>query len=354
MNRRFAAFCCVLGLAACSSSGGKSASPTTASPSSSAASTTTVPAASLIGHVFVINLENKGYDQTWGASSPAHYLNATLRAKGVLLTQYFGVGHVSLDNYIAQISGQPPNPQTRTDCIRYTEFANGSGCVYPASVMTIADQLTAAGKTWRSYQEDMGTPCRHPAIGAVDSTLVARKGDMYATRHNPFVYFHSITDGEACVKNVVDLQQLTGDLATAATTPNLVYITPNLCDDGHDAPCVDGRPGGLVSADAFLSTWVPKLLASAAYRADGLLVITFDEADTSDASGCCGETGPAGGRVGALVISAQSQPGATSATPYNHYSLLCSMENVFGLAHLGRAAAPGLACFGKDVYGASP
>ncbi|HTK17076.1 MAG TPA: alkaline phosphatase family protein, partial [Acidimicrobiia bacterium] len=327
------------------------------------------------------NLENESYVDTWAPASPATYLNKTLRPQGQLLTQYFGTAHASLGNYIAQISGQAPNPETQADCITFKEFvatgsgANGqvlgAGCVYPKSVHTIADQLDAKRLTWKSYQEDIANSatepktCRHPAIGAGDTTLIARSGDMYATRHNPFVYFHSVIDEPSCAKNVVGLDAMTTDLGSVATTPNLSYITPNLCHDGHDEPCVNGEPGGLKSADQFLKRWVPKILASPAFGADGMLVITFDEAELSgdhgDSSACChtppspnsakpGLNGPGGGRVGALVISDRVEPGSTTATPYNHYSLLCSLENVWGLDHLGFAAAPGLNCFGKDVY----
>ena len=244
-----------------------------------------------------------------------------------------------------------PNPQTQADCIKYTEFANGAGCVYPKSVSTIANQLDAAHKTWKSYQEDMTTPCRHPQIGTTDTTLAARKGDQYATRHNPFVYFHSIIDKPECQKNVVDLKNLNDALLNESTTPNLSFITPNLCHDGHDAPCVDGEPGGLKSADQFLAQLAPKILNSPAFKDNGTLVITFDEAD-NDSSGCCGST-TGGGRVGALVISSKVKPGTTDAKPYNHYSLLCSIENDFSLTHLAQANAKGLPCFGKDVYDAS-
>ena len=326
-----------------------------------------------IGHVFVINLENEDYDTTWGAASAAHYLNGTLVPMGKLLTQYFGIGHASLDNYIAEISGQAPNPETQADCITYTEFAStgtgsygqalGKGCVYPATTKTIGDQLTAAGKTWRAYQEDMGTPCRHPDIGKGDTTFAPKAGDMYATRHDPFVYFHSIVDSPDCARNVVDYKELATDLQSVATTPNLSFITPNVCHDGHDEPCVDGQPGGLVSADRFLTAEVPKILASPAYKADGMLVITVDEAELSSSEACChtpvspnaekpGLGGPGGGRIGTLVISAHVKANTTDATPYNHYSLLCSLEDVFGLQHLGFAGAPGLACFGKNVYDA--
>src|SRR5262249_22066437 len=162
---------------------------------------------------------------------------------------------------------------------------------------------------------------------------------------DPFMYFHSIIDEPSCADHVVDLAALAPDLADAATTPNLVFITPDLCDDGHDAPCVDGRPGGLTSADAFLQVVVPEILASAAYQQDGLLVITSDEAEVGDpasAAACCGEVpgpnsplpgieGPGGGRVGAVVLSRFVEPGTTNHTPYNHYALLRTIEDVFGL-----------------------
>ena len=200
--------------------------------------------------------------------------------------------------------------------------------------------------------------------GASDKTLAARQGDQYATRHNPFVYFHSIIDSPICAKNVVGLDRLGPDLASLKKTPNLVYITPNLCNDGHDSPCIDGKPGGLVSADAFLKQWVSKILKSPAFKKDGMLVVTFDEAEIGqDSTDCCGPTptpnvsqpglnGPGGGRVGAVVVSRFVKPGTTNATPYNHYALLCSMEDAFGLAHLGLAGRPGLKCFGADVYAA--
>jgi hypothetical protein len=280
-------------------------------------------------------------------------LNQKLRPQGKLLTYYYAVAHASLANYIAQISGQPPNQQTRADCTTYTEYVNGNGCVYPKSVSTLANQLTAAHKTWKGYMEDMGTPCKHPAIGQFDPNLQAKVGDQYATRHNPFVYFHSIIDSPACAANVVDLKHLDDDLISADTTPNLVYITPNLCHDGHDEPCVDGEPGGLRSADQFLADIAPKILTSPAFKGDGMLVITFDEAGFDDNSTCCSAAPPGGGRVGALVISARAKPDTTDPTPYNHYALLCSIENVFHLPHLGLAASKGMRCFGKDVYDAS-
>jgi phosphatidylinositol-3-phosphatase len=331
-----------------------------------------------VRHVFVINLENEGYDTTFGAASPAPYLSNTLRAQGLLMTQYYGVAHNSLPNYLAQISGQGPNPQTQGDCQIYTDFvqlttlapgqAVGQGCVYPASVPTLADQLTSAGFRWKGYMEDMGntpgqpTTCRHPALGTRDDTQQARATDQYAARHNPFVYFHSIIDSPSCAENDVPLTDLEQDLASSSTTANLTYITPNLCHDGHDTGCANGEPGGLESADAFLQAWVPKILASPAYRTDGLLIVTFDESDSpaADASACCGEsagpnsplpgiTGLGGGRVGAVLVSRWIEPGSFNDTPYNHYSLLGSIEDLFGLPHLGYAATVPYR-FARDVF----
>jgi hypothetical protein len=331
-----------------------------------------------IQHVFTIILENKSYDETFGPNSPAPYLSRQLTAQGELLTNYYAIGHNSLPNYIALVSGQAPNAVTQGDCQIYQDFLPGSniqvdvngqalgqGCVFPAQVRTIADQLAAHGLTWRGYMEDMLAPCTHPALNTVDQTQTPTGSDQYAARHNPFVYFHSIVDGPACAANDVPLSQLPVDLQHRDTTPNYVFITPNLCHDGHTAPCVDGEPGGLVSIDAFLRQWVPIILASPAYQHDGMLLILFDEAEFSgssaDSNACCNElpgpnsplpgiTGPGGGRVGAVVLSKYVRPGTVVTTPYNHYSLLRTTEGLFGLEYLGFAGQSGLNEFSLDVF----
>ncbi len=372
-------------------------------PSSSAAE------AAKPGHVFIIVLENEGYHITFGPKSPATYLNKLAR-RGALLPNYYAIGHFSLDNYLAMVSGQAPNPVTQSDCRKFVEFvqtgtapygqAVGSGCVYPAGVPTLAGQLEAKGLSWKGYMEDMGNipsresaTCGHPAIGQPDGTGHAVVGDQYATRHDPFVYFHGIIDGPGCATHVVNLSALEPDLKSIATTPNYAFITPNLCHDGHDGgeggrKCVDGEPGGLVSADKFLAEFVPRILVSPAFKQDGLLVVTFDEADVDlkkdpatnsvalvggDATACCGEQpgpnigpgamvfdtiadkgpgvlGPGGGRIGAVLISPFIKPGTVSKTPYNHYALLRSIEDFFGLDHIGYAGQDGLQSFGTDVF----
>jgi phosphatidylinositol-3-phosphatase len=357
------------------------------------------------GHVFIIVLENEGYHRTFGRNSPASYLNSLAR-QGALLKNYYGIGHNSLDNYIAIVSGQTPNPFTQADCHSFIDFVStgttidgqaiGAGCVYPSSVSTIVNQLEAKGLTWKGYMEDMGNipsresaTCGHPTIGSKDNTRKAILGDQYASRHNPFAYFHSIIDLPTCTARVVNFSALAADLQDEQTTPNYVFITPNLCHDGHDTfgvhkRCVDGQPGGLVAADKFLKDNVPKILMSPAYKHDGLLIITFDEADSDDASACCNEprgpnikpksvvvfdnpppkppkripdkgpgiTGPGGGRIGAVLVSRFIKPGTISETAYNHYSLLKSIEDSFDVEHLGYARQIGLKSFGKDVFNA--
>ena len=330
-----------------------------------------------IGHVWIIELENKGFNQTFGPGSAAPYLANTLTSQGQLLTQYYGTGHVSLDNYVAEVSGQAPNAATQSDCVFYADFtppaavfapggqAVGQGCVYPSGVRTVANQLTESSKTWKGYMQDMGAPCLHPALNTQDTSQTATAQSQYAARHNPFVYFHSIIDDAGyCNSHVVDLSALPGDLSSTATTPNFNFITPDLCNDAHDATCADGGPGGLPAADAFLQQWVPRITASPAFQQDGLLIVTFDEADVSsnfDGSACCGEQpgpnspmpgigGPGGGRTGAVLLSPFVAAGTTNDTPFNHYSLLRSIEDIFGLSYLGYAGADGLQAFGDDHY----
>jgi hypothetical protein len=345
-------------------------------------------------HVFVIVLENESASSTFGNPTADPYLASTLRSEGAYLPNYYATGHASNDNYISMVSGQPPNPLNQTDCLSFSNFVNfltlkgvneGLGCVYPATTQTIGTQLTATGHTWKDYSEDMGNlstresaVCGHPKLNALDTTQSAVRGDGYATRHNPFVYFHSIIDNTSyCNAHVVALGGPTGampasafpgetglatDLKSIATTPNYSFITPNLCNDGHDFPCYNQRSGAsaLTDIDSFLSTWVPIITSSPAYRADGLLQITFDEGSTSDGGSCCGEnpgltsplpglTGKGGGKIGALLLSRYIAPGTVTTTAYNHYSSLAFFEGIFGVPRLAMAQSV-TGTFGSDVF----
>lgn len=342
-----------------------------------------------VRHVFVITLENEGYDATFGDPSVDPYLATTLPSQGILLKKYYGIGHYSNDNYVAMISGQPPNSDNQLDCAAsgFADFPagdglvdgiqQGAGCEYPADVPTLPGQLDAAGYTWKGYMEDMGNDptresatCGYAGDNQPDNTLFAESGDGYAARHDPFVYFHSITDDSAeCNSNVVPLGATDGtlpagtpagvtglatDLQSVDTTPNYSFITPNLCDDGHDYPCKnETSPSTSAVADqnAFLQTWVPLIEASPAFRQDGLLIVTFDESDLSDSRACCGETvgpaadaggngqsGPGGGLIGTVMVSPFITPGSKDSTPLNHYSMLASIEDLFGFPRIGEAA----------------
>jgi hypothetical protein len=395
-----------------------------------------VPTQQSIDHVFVITLENKSFTDTFGTSTQDPYLKQ-LATKGAILTEYYGTGHVSLDNYVAMMSGQPSTLETQSDCFQGfndvtaagTDASNpkviktmdGKGCVYPTAVKTFPNQLDDLNLTWKGYMGDMGNDptresatCGHPTIGTLDHTQAAQApsvdvpaGDQYASRHDPFVYFHSIIDNQAyCDSHVVNLDaKLQNDLKSIETTPNFVFITPSLCDDGHDGDgtgvagkgCVTGAPGGLASIDAFLTKWIPLIQASPAYQKDGLIIINFDESGDTSVAGsstdtgtgittytlnlpgqaCCGQkTGPnvtrpgdailpasatlhydlhyigvGGDRTGAVLLSKWIAPGTVSYTQYNHYSLLRSLENIFQTnGYLGYADDANLVTFGDDVF----
>jgi hypothetical protein len=337
-----------------------------------------------VNHVFIIVLENEDAADTFGPKTEIPYLASTMTGEGAFVKNYYATGHLSLDNYISMVSGQAPNPETQADCQFYTDVTPGlpssdgqvvgNGCVYPASVQTVATQLEANGFTWKGYMQDMANSapaqaasCRHPSLNSSDGTQTAKPTDQYAARHNPFVYFHSIIDSPTCQANDVDMRQLAPDLRSEATTPDYAFITPNLCNDGHDAPCADGAPGGMKQANGFLKNLIPQITSSPAYQDRGLIIVTFDEAEggtspSDDGSACCGEQsgpntpaagaltgGPGGGRIGAVMVSNCIRPGTVSTDPYNHYSQLRSIEDNFGLPHLGYAGQGGLQPFGKDI-----
>ena len=336
-----------------STPGGTSTTPADDGPSApTPPNTSIVP--SKVKHVFLIVLASPGFEDSFGATSRMPYLAGDLRPRGALLTNYHAVSQSDLPNYIAMISGQAPNPNTESDCSTYSEFATGTkvgsdglvpgaGCVYPIETLTLGDQVGSARMQWGAYAEDMaaGTPpvksCRRPGPNAPDPTQDGRPGDSYAARHNPFLYFHSLLDLGDCATKDVALDQLPGALKSVKTTPNFVFVAPGLCHDGSEDPCADGSPGGPAAADAFLRDWVPRILESPAYKRDGMLAITFAHPPVPDDP------------VGALVLSRWATPGAGSAAAYDHYSMLRSVEDLLGLQHLAKAAAPEARGFAREL-----
>jgi hypothetical protein len=351
------------------------------------ASATKLPS---VKHVFVVMLDDEPYATAFGPASLAHYLTGTLERKGALLVRYYAVAHEQLANAIALVSGQGPTPQTALNCPTYENLAPqgagadgqtlGAGCVYPSATRTLAGQLTGKHLTWRAYMEGMDVEpgagasraygaCGHPALGAPDPTSAPTPpaGQAYATWRNPFVYFHSLIDSSACASDDVGLDKLKSDLQSAKSTPSFAYVVPDRCHDGNPTPCAPGAPAGMSAADGWLKKVVPEITASKAYKENGLLVLTVDEAPSGgeygDSSSCCGQPAfpnlpapaggigpPGGGQVGALLLSPFIKGGATVQDTYNHFSLLRTVEDLFRLGHLGYAGGKEVSSFAPALF----
>jgi Phosphoesterase family len=300
-----------------------------------------------IKHVWLIILENKSYDATFTGLNKNTYLWQTLPSQGVLLKNYFGTGHFSLDNYISLVSGQATQPDTQADCPFYDKFsgtvdtagklttnpnfgqvgsaagpnaaAGSNGCVYPASVPTLFNQLDAAGVSWKGYAQDLGNEdtasathdagtqfCGAPfaSPGATGSTAQPNPGsanatDQYVPKHFPFPWFESILQSGDCnaqhIASLFDTNNgLYHDLQNPATTPAFSWISPNNCSDAHDAVCHGNNlsggfsdpntpnapvnfTGGLYASDLFLEHVIPEIEESPAFKEGGLIDVTFDE-----------------------------------------------------------------------------
>ncbi len=301
------------------------------------------------------------------------------------MVRYYAVAHEALANEIALLSGQGPTEATAADCPTYSEISPtgagadgqmlGQGCVYPSPTQTLIGQLTAKSLPWRAYiegiDEGASTPpaCSHPATGAADPSASLTPGasaPSYQTWRNPFVYFASIAGSFSCDAHDVGIGELHGDLASEPRTASLSYIAPGPCDDGNPVPCGPGKASGALAADTFLKKYVPQILSSPAYKKDGLLAITSDQAPSSgenaDSSSCCGQptypnlpapttAGHGGGQVGLLLLSPFLKKGGGFAQePYNHYSLLATIEQIFGLGKLGYAGLPEVKPFSAALF----
>jgi acid phosphatase len=262
-----------------------------------------------LDHVFTIVMENHNYGTILANTTEAPYTNSLINRYS-LAANYTAVAHPSLPNYLALTGGTTYG--ITTDC---------TDCFVTAT--SIADRITASGRTWKSYQESMPAPCF--------------VGDAYpyAQKHNPFVYFNGIRTTSECNKDVPSTSLAT-DLASASTTPSYAFITPNLCNDTHDCPIATG--------DQWLSQNVPLILQSPAFtQQNSALFITYDEDDNGT------------NQVATIVItnSTNNVPaGYRSGVAYTHYSLLKTVEWAWGLAPLtaNDTAAQPMA----DFFGAAP
>jgi phospholipase C len=316
-------------------------------------------------HVVVLVLENENFSTTWGKDSAAHYLNS-LVPFGVFADQYYATGHASLDNYIAMISGQPDMPLTGLDCgaisddhvvkISAPDTLNLWTCAHQQLLFSngrnLPDQLDEKHLSWKAYMDSMPSPCFHAdysptAIGdPYHGNSREPPATDYTDRHNPFIYFPNIVENTArCRAHVRPYTELANDIRNDRV-PRFSFIVPDTCHDGHDQTCSNGQPGGIVAADKWLKGQVPSLLSYLRAH-DGLLIITLDEngfTDTSDLV-CChggllGILPSFGGRIGLLAIGPGLKAGKVVSTPYDHMSLLRTIEDSFGIGeYLNNAAA---------------
>lgn len=269
----------------------------------------TAPRASQpLSHVFVMVLENHSFKNTIGnANMPA--INRLARQYGSA-SNYTGVAHPSLPNYVAMIAGSTMNMTSDDPAQR---FAGDN----------LALQLTKAGLSWRGYMQAL------PRDGSV-----ADYAGTYGKKHNPFMLSLGVLADPAQLANVRTLAALGPDL-DAGRAPNLSFIVPDVCNDMHGAPECRSRAQLDRAGDAFVDAWSRRIMASANWKTGSAIVVTFDE-------GSGGDTLGGGGRIATIVVTPGGPRGVVSKVAYNHYSLLRTLEEGFGLSLLRGAttAAP--------------
>lgn len=243
--------------------------------------------------LFTILLENHSASQVDGENEMPFLSN--MAARYAVASDYRTHLSPSLPNYLELTSGQSWG--VRDDGYHLIRGRDN-----------LFAQMDASGVPWRAYAESMGRPCR------------TGSGGLYASRHNPAVYYESVVgDAAACASKVVDLDRLWADLDTADL--RYVWITPNLISDAHD--------GSLAQCDAWLARVVPRIMSSPGYRAGGSIFILFDE----------GGGGADSSRLQAVVISdrLRSAP-LVDSTPYTHRSYLAAVQDLLGLPRLASTA----------------
>jgi len=276
-------------------------------------------------HVFVIVMENHGYDDLVGAAA-APWINDAVARYGVADRSY-AVAHPSQPDYIALTSGGTQGVVDDRDVV--------------IDVPNLVDQLESQNRTWTGYMQSFDT-----CSGDVLRTFCG--GQLYARKHDPFVSYQDIASNPDRLVRIVDLSQLDADLASRSVA-DLAWITPDLCHDMHgisgreDVPCAGFDDAQLIAAgDAFLEATVRSIIASSSWTPGSVLFVTWDEAGGRDTSGCCGSE-PAGGHILTLVIG-YGGGSRRSQVPYDHYSLLATIEGLLGLPCLGQA------CLAKPMW----
>ena len=257
-------------------------------------------------------LENASYSDAIGAASMP-YLNS-LAQKYALAMNYYANTHPSIGNYFMLTTGQI--------------VTNDDGFTGTVSVDNVVRELTAGGKTWKSYAESL------PSVGYIG-------GDQppYLRHHNPMTYFSDVLNSGTQQANLVPFTQFAVDLA-AGNLPNYSFVVPNMYDDAHTCPagmstCTLAQK--LSVADTWLQTNIGPLIADANFQKSGLLVIVFDEAQTTD-------TTNGGGHIATVLVSPQLKQAYESTTLYQHESL-----ERFTLKLLGITTIPGTGATAPDM-----
>src|SRR5258708_4823604 len=231
------------------------------------------------------------------------YLNSLANRYG-LAANYFANAHPSTPNYFELTTGQTLAPLTLTDAVTPRTF--------PVDANNVVRRLLAAGKTWKSYAENL------PSVG-----YTGDDSGRYAVRHKPLAYFTDVQNDARQLQNLVPFTQLPSDL-NAANLPDYSFIVPNLCNDAHDC--------SLSAADTWLQTNIDPLILSAQFQKDGLLIIVFDEATPPALP-------PGGGHVPAVVVSPFAKRAYKSIAFYQHQSVLRLMLEGLGVNTLPGDAA---------------
>ena len=302
------------------------------------------------GNVFLIIGENTELIQINKQITP--YLANDLAVRSAWLTHYFAVTHFSLANYVAMTSGQ------FTAC-HQGDYGPGDCHQH---IDNLFSQLNAAGISWKSWMESMPEAC------AIADAGTSKTFNSYDVKHNPAIYYDNIEGPDGvwsasststlCQEHVVpsgataanDMSAFDAALASRRT-PRFNLIVPNECENGHDS-CQPNPPSATGQFDEFLRREVPKVLASPAFGTDGVLIITFDEGTFTAGGWGAGGSAPCdawvdcpnqfrgGGNVPFLVISNLTKNGVYETYVHDHYSLLRTLEDGFGMQqYLGNAGS---------------
>ena len=311
-------------------------------------------------HVFVIVEENKDYDQIVGGPN-APTISRLARDYGDA-THMYGEVHPSEANYVALLGGDTfgihdDDPYyckpgaTDATCLGAAQ----SGYVdHTVHARDLGDQLLARGRSWKGYYENLPGPGSLAYI-ASDPAISdgSRATALYASKHSGFVNFAQVQSARDRAERIVGFGQLDKDLASGAL-PNFALIVPNQCNEMHGLSgpkvpedCQSQNKAGLIRrGDAEIARLVEAIERTPAWKgADNFaIVITFDEGAGKTREGCCGVTPDAisncgGGHIPTIVIPNHGPRGLADDTPYNHYSLLRTIEDAFGIhEHLRHAA----------------